>query len=181
MNVEIYFFCSHTRWDSSVKFPCLLDLPSTIVKWCVSFFDLFLPSVYASFRFYQGIFHDCKLNIYIKIIYIKISESKTLEDKWRSNIEVKNVNDEYKINAKKVQPENTNMHGSENVILAITLVIVYYELYIGWKISQGIFIWNHIHRYAFAYIFLYDLVVYFLKVSQCLSDLCLGNAGHFLL
>ena len=87
--------------------------------------------MYASFRFYQGIFHDCKLNIYIKIIYIKISESKTLEDKWRSNIEVKNVNDEYKINAKKVQPENTNMHGSENVILAITLVIVYYELYIG--------------------------------------------------
>lgn len=65
------------------------------------------------------------------IIYIKISESKTLEDKWRSNIEVKNVNDEYKINAKKVQPENTNMHGSENVILAITLVIVYYEMYIG--------------------------------------------------
>lgn len=67
------------------------------------------------------------------IIYIKISESKTLEDKWRSNIEVKNVNDEYKINAKKAQPKNTNMHGSENVILAITLVIVYYELYIFFK------------------------------------------------
>ena len=87
--------------------------------------------MYAGFRFYQGIFQDYKLNIYIMIIYIKISESKTLEDKWRSNIEVKNVNNEYKINAKKTQPKNTNMHGSENVILAITLVIVYYELYIG--------------------------------------------------